>query len=97
MRLVGKSGARFELKILGYQFPSLVDDEWDSNWLNIRVDVNTDRGTWNDHRPESSYKRRRAPRDWLEATAEGRSLQRDLDFLEPNLSFEVWLAGQGMT
>jgi hypothetical protein len=30
--LVGKSGGRFELAILGYQFPAIVDDEWDSNW-----------------------------------------------------------------
>jgi hypothetical protein len=44
--LARKSGGRFELAILGYQFPAIVDDEWDSNWLNIRIHVQMEPGAW---------------------------------------------------
>lgn len=47
MRLFGKSGLGFELSILGYQFPHLMIEEYDSNWLNIRVDVVHPGVSWN--------------------------------------------------
>lgn len=32
--------------MLGYQFPPIVDDEWNSNWLNIRIHAQMEPGVW---------------------------------------------------
>jgi hypothetical protein len=86
--LAGDSGSRFELTILGYQFPVIVEDEWDSNWLNIRIHAQTERGGWNATDPSLTTADIARLADWLEAIAEGRIQKGDeLDFIEPNLSF----------
>jgi hypothetical protein len=35
-----------ELSIQGYQFPEITD-EWDSNWLLVRIDVKLNKRHWN--------------------------------------------------
>jgi hypothetical protein len=44
--LTGQNGHRLELELLGYQFPTIEDDEWGSNWLNIRVSATNGQGSW---------------------------------------------------
>jgi hypothetical protein len=39
-------GSEFELQIAGYQFPEIQDDEWDSNWLMIRVMFYSETHKW---------------------------------------------------
>jgi hypothetical protein len=87
MLLAAENGPRFELTIVGYQFPAIVDDEWDSNWLNIRIHAQTERGGWSATDPSLSTVDVAHLADWLEAIAEGRVQEGDLNFVEPNLSF----------
>ncbi len=37
MLLKSADGSEFELSIEGYEFPQIVDDESDSNWLRVRI------------------------------------------------------------
>ena len=89
MLLLGKSGSRFELTIIGYQFPTIVDDEWDLNWLNIRIDVESERGKWNATDPSLLTSDVDGLASWLDAVADGESQEREIDFLEPNLALEL--------
>jgi hypothetical protein len=66
-----------------------VDNEWDSNWLNIRIDVESERGSWNATDPSLLTGDVEGLARWLDAVAEGRAQEREIDFLEPNLSFEL--------
>ena len=34
------------MSLVGYQFPDLEDDEYDSNWLNVKIEVSNERGKW---------------------------------------------------
>lgn len=87
MLLVGENGGRFELTILGYEFPRIARDAWDSNWLDIRIDVQTERGAWSATDPSLTTFEVASFADWLEAIADGRRRESDVEFTEPNLSF----------
>jgi hypothetical protein len=89
VRLAGKNGNRFELTITGYQFPKIVDDEWDSNWLNVRIDVESERGNWSSTDPSLSTSDAAWLADWLDSVSESRAERHEVGFLEPNLSFEL--------
>lgn len=89
MRLVGANGHLLDLAVLGYQFPAIEDDHWDSNWLNVRVSAANDRGSWEATDPSLLTSELLSLAAWLEATAAGRSSSSRVDFLEPNLSFEL--------
>ncbi len=88
MLLTGENGHLFEIAILGYQFPAIVDDEWDSNWLNIGIHGQTDAGSWRATEPSLSTGDVGHLAAWLEGIAEARIQEGDeIDFIEPNLSF----------
>ena len=46
MLLAGAGGNELELAIVGYQFPEVRTDPWDSNWLLVSVRVVTAEGSW---------------------------------------------------
>ena len=39
MLLKGNEATEFELKVIGYQFPDLEKEEYDSDWLSIQIHV----------------------------------------------------------
>jgi hypothetical protein len=88
MRLVGADGS-FELTILGYQFPQLATEEYDSNWLNIRVQVQHQRGRWSAQDACLLTYEAAALADWFEAIAVGREVEVERSFIEPNLLFQL--------
>jgi hypothetical protein len=84
---------RFELRIVGYQFPGNATAEYDSNWLVIEGAVRHPRGDWRFRDPSLlTYEVARLA-DWLEAVAVGTQPRPWCGFIEPNLSFDV--AGEG--
>ncbi len=87
--LTGQNDHRLELSLLGYQFPTIDDDEWDSNWLNIRISAINDQGSWT--ATDASLLTGEVGRlaDWLQAIAENSDADAELDFIEPNLAFEL--------
>jgi hypothetical protein len=44
MRVERRDGLSFEMSIAGYQFPKLSDAEYDSNWLNVKIEVQPSKG-----------------------------------------------------
>ena len=82
MQLVGRNDNALTLSVNGYQFPNAVDD-WDANWLVIRVDVRNDEGSWSATHPCLTTRELAELADWLERP------NGELRFTEPNLELEV--------
>lgn len=90
--LLSSATTRVELAILGYQFPAITDDDWDSNWLNIQIHAQDERGSWTATDPCLLTTDLTHLAEWFEATA-GRQPRQRIDFIEPNLAFEVAAIG----
>lgn len=46
MKFIGKDRQEIELKILGYEFPTDFDNEWDANWLHFYLNIKSNVGHW---------------------------------------------------
>ncbi len=46
MLLKDSEGSEFELIVIGYGFPQIINDYYDSNSMNIRIRVRNSRGPW---------------------------------------------------
>jgi hypothetical protein len=88
MHLAGPDGS-FDLTLLGYQFPELAAEPYDSNWLQVRAAVRHPRGSWTATDPcLLTYEAARLA-EWLDAVAVGAAADAELSFLEPCLGFEL--------
>lgn len=88
MKLTGESHTSFALQVVGYQFPELENDDYDSNWLNVRIDVSHPKGSWTATDPSLLTYEFRQLEDWLGAIAKNPANPSDIDFIEPNLKFQ---------
>lgn len=100
MRLQG-GFVSFELKILGYQFPEISSDPYDSEWLNIQISIHHSEGHWQDWvRLDPSLETLEIQHliEWLREVASHSTvfkhwrsarLESRVFFTEPNLSFEA--------
>ena len=88
MLLTTGDGRRLVLTIVGYQFPALEDDEWDSNWLNVRIDADDGREAWASTDPSLLTFEAQALADWLDDLSHG-EVREPPGFVEPNLRFEA--------
>jgi hypothetical protein len=86
MRLVGANGDQVELDIAGYQFPDIADEQWDSNWLNITTTATVDHRSCD---PSLLTMEVEELARWLESVADGKEVDRELEFMEPNLAFQL--------
>jgi hypothetical protein len=94
----------FELRIEGYQFDNAVDDEYDANWLIIRIDITTPQRVWHGVEPSALTWDMQELIKWLEAIGNGDAPEsnhysptdRDFSFelkraTAQNIEFEVTL------
>jgi hypothetical protein len=89
MYLVSSNGSSFALTIVGYQFPHLAQEEYDSNWLNIHIDVATPEHSWSATDPcLLTYEVARLA-EWLEAIDQGKPVEYEIGFTEPCLWFRL--------
>jgi hypothetical protein len=88
MHLAGPDGS-LDLTILGYQFPHLADEPYDSNWLQVRVRVTHPRGSWTATDPALLTYEAAYLADWLEAVAAGAAADPGCSFMEPCVWFEL--------
>lgn len=104
MQLTSTDGAAFELRLTGYEYPTLTaPGDWDANWLNVHGQVRTAAGeSWTFHDPSLTTWEARDLHRWLQAAAEGlveptdtpgEDLADVLTFTEPNLAFSVAAMG----
>ena len=89
MMLQGIENQTVDFRIVGYQFPQIDNDHYDSNWLIIEVRVESNSGKWVASDPALLTFEFQEIIDWLEAIyQQPKTTAPFLDFIEPNLQFE---------
>lgn len=77
------------LTIVGYQFPEIIGDEWDSNWLIVDGSARLEGREWRFRDPCLTAFEAIELANWLEACARGTAGKSYCGFTEPNLEFEL--------
>lgn len=79
-----------ELKITNYQYPDITDGDWDSNWLNIYLNVKSKFGHWQIVDPSLTTWDVQRLIFWFDSFLLNTLPEsNDIGFTEPNLSFEL--------
>src|SRR5947209_7512259 len=86
MTLEGQ-GCSLHLRILGYEYPGIETDEWDSNWLVIEGRAKLQGREWQFRDPCLTTFEVEGLAAWLEAWAVGNAAANAGGFVEPNLDF----------
>lgn len=90
MILSGIDDQTVELKITNYQFPENLDGDWDGNWLNIYLKVDSKVGKWQTVDPSLTTWEVQEIIDWLDKLSINIEPEyRLITFTEPNLTFEL--------
>ncbi|WP_295630543.1 hypothetical protein [Novosphingobium sp.] len=71
-----------------YQFPDIVDDDWDSNWLIVSGEADLDGRLWSFRNPCLTTFEVERLADWLDCVVARQTAQSICGFTEPNLEFE---------
>jgi len=87
MKLSGNNGTSFELSVMGYQFPELANEDYDSNWLLISISVSHPKGSWTATDPSLLTYELRELGHWIQSIHDNPNDSKELSFIEPNLSF----------
>lgn len=87
MQLIGQEGEKFRLDVVGYEFPEITEDEWDSEWLIVAGEVSCARGRWKFRDPCLLTMELEALASWLGELQAG-GAEPELVFIEPNLRFK---------
>ena len=89
MYFAASDGSSFGLKIIGYEFPHLEQEDYDSNWLNIQIEVTTPEYSWSATEPSLlTYEVARLA-EWLESVDQGKPVEDEIGFIEPCLWFKL--------
>ncbi|NIR48477.1 hypothetical protein GWO43_08660, partial [candidate division KSB1 bacterium] len=89
-KLESSDGSSFKLTIVGYEFPELAEAEYDSNWLQVQVDVELPNGrSWSVTHPCLLTYEVAELADWLDSIQTRTYNKTEQDFIEPNLSFQI--------
>ncbi len=78
---------RLELAVLGYESPDVEGEQYDSNWLLVRVDARDGETTWSAEDPALLTWELERLASWLGRLARGRFEHPWCGFVEPNLEF----------
>jgi hypothetical protein len=76
------------LGIERYEFPEIVDDEWDSNWLIVTGQVELDQKPWRFRDACLATFEIQQLAEWLDNVASNKGKQAFCAFIEPTLGFE---------
>ncbi|WP_298397063.1 hypothetical protein [Sphingobium sp.] len=82
------SGGSLRLGVEGYQFPHILDDDWDSNWLIIVGEAEIGNRSWRFRDACLTTFEMERLADWLDAATTGKQSNPFCGFTEPNLDFE---------
>jgi hypothetical protein len=88
MLLKGAENTEFEMKVVGYQFPHLDNEPYDSDWLNINVRVVHPRGAWSATDACLLTWEVASLAEWLRRMADDTPAHSEENFIEPELHFE---------
>jgi len=85
--LSSQDGNELELSIVGYQFPEVEADPWDSNWLLVALRVVSPKGTWEVVDPCLTTWETKHLMAWMVNVAARDPAAPPIAFTEPNLTF----------
>jgi hypothetical protein len=88
MRLEDRDGQSLQLTVLRYQFAG-GDNEYDLNWLIVRGEVRTHVESWSFEDPCLLAAEATTLGSWLRHVTNPQAYYQRLDFIEPNLAFDV--------
>ena len=90
MTFTGIDNQIVEMKITNYQFPQIVDGDYDSNWLNVYLNVKSKIGHWETIDPSLTTWDMQRLINWFENLSNNFEPEYlEVVFLEPNLTFEL--------
>ena len=89
MHLASHGGDSLVIEIVGYEFPQNESDPYDSNWLQVQVTATVNGRTLDGRRSMPGYARCGGPASWFEGAARDTPAGRELEFMEPELTFEL--------
>lgn len=90
MKFYGIDHQIVELIVDNCQFPEIEDCEWDSNWLNLFIKVDSKFGKWQTFDPSLTTWEFQEIIDWFEELSKNQKPKfSKLTFTEPNLAFEL--------
>ena len=89
MELKANNDCSFTMSLVGYQFPELHNHQYDSNWLNVKIAVSHQGGSWSTIDPALLTYEVQGLIDWFRAASARKYDDRHLCFLEPCLSFRL--------
>jgi hypothetical protein len=80
---------RLELEVVGYESPDVEDEQYDSNWLLVRVEARDGETIWSAEDPALLTWELERLAGWLARLARGRFQHPWCGFVEPNLEFRA--------
>jgi hypothetical protein len=89
MKLSGQDNKSFELWVVNYQYRDNKTDEYDSNWLTIGIRLKGFENEWVTSDPSLLTWELKFLIDWLQNILTGDKEEREIEFIEPNLKFEL--------
>jgi len=90
MKFFCENGQFVELKILGYQYPEMLEDNYDRNWLMIYINVKSTDKQWEAASPALLTFEVQALINWLEKLSDNKVVKyKRKGGYEPNISFEL--------
>jgi hypothetical protein len=89
MQLYDTTGYALKLTLVGYQFPEMTHEPYDSNWLIVEVDVTTPDRSWRASEPCLLTYEVEQLAQWLEQAADDTPDNRVCRFIEPCLQLEL--------
>jgi hypothetical protein len=89
MEFNSSNGISFKLKIEGYQYPELLNEYWDSNWLHINIAINHPKGNWMATDPSLTTFEIKRLSKWLEDVYHQTNKISSCGFTEPYIEFEI--------
>ncbi|SRR6266498_4006260 len=89
MNLHNKKGNEFHLQIVGYQFPDILNEYWDSNFLAVRVNGNYSARPWSFVDSCLTTFEVESLATWLEKLDSNKTSSPHISFTEPSPQFRV--------
>lgn len=85
----GETQTEFEYHVVGYQFADVLDEEYDANWLMMRMRVKTPAGEQTKTDPSLLTWEGHWLANWLADLEAGREAQEEMRFLESTVVFQL--------
>lgn len=89
-----RGGTHLSLTIVGYQFPAMATEPYDSNWLNVRLSASGPLGSWHAVDPALLTYEAQDLAGGLTSLGDGSPASREWGAMEPNIGFGWEPAGQ---